>query len=299
MNWVFLIAAAALCAAALGFILFPLLRDSAPGAHQRSRREVNAAVHRDRLAELDQDLAQGTLSREQHTEAVADLERELVQSGAVDPDDDASGQASGHRATVITSAAIAAVAVPVLAVGLYTSVGFGEQVFQGDNQSQAQRQGGDPSLADDAQNLEDIRALAEQLRERMDEQPEDLMGWVLLGRTLSHLQEYEEASEAFGEAVARGGDNDPDLLVRYAQALGEASGSLQGPPKELIDQALEIAPEHPQALWLAGSAAYHTADYASAREHWETLLSMLPDDSEGASSLRATLEDMPGRGSDG
>src|SRR5690554_7874696 len=80
MNGVFLLLALGLCVLALAFVLIPLLREPR-GVEAPGRREVLLTVHRDRVVELDQDLASGTLTAERHARALADLERELLDSG--------------------------------------------------------------------------------------------------------------------------------------------------------------------------------------------------------------------------
>jgi cytochrome c-type biogenesis protein CcmH len=304
MSITFMIAVFAFCVLAVGFVVFPLLWDA--GGRRRSRREVNAVIFEDRLAELDYDLAQGTLTREQYDAAVSDLEEDLVLSGAVDRED-GPVRASVQRPLMIASGAIAAIGVPLLALGLYGNVGFSDVVpmggAQGTNQRQAQTapqsQGGGARVPAGPHDTEAFEELAVQLRARLAANPDDRMGWVLLGRTLVFLERFEESSEAFAEAVSLDGHRDPDLLIQYADVLSEASGGLQGKPKELLEQALELAPEHPQGLWMAGSAAYYEADYAGAREYWERLLTVLPPESEAASIIRSNLDEVTALAGDG
>ena len=304
MSMAFMITVFAFCVLAVGFVVFPLLWDA--GGRRRSRREVNAVIYRDRLAELDYDLAQGTLTREQYDAAVSDLEEDLVLSGAVDPENGAPVRSSLQRPLLIASGAIAAIGVPMLALGLYGNVGFSDVVpmgAQGTNQRQAQSgappQGGGARVPAGPHDTEAFEELAVQLKARLAANPDDRMGWVLLGRTLVFLERFEESSEAFAEAVSLDGHRDPDLLVQYADVLSEASGGLQGKPKELLKQALQLAPDHPQGLWMAGSAAYNEADYAGAREYWERLLAVLPPESEAASIIRSNLDEVTALAGDG
>lgn len=292
MNLAFLSAISVLCVAAAGFVLFPLLRSSGQNRQQRSRREVNAAIYRDRLRELDYDVEQGTLTRDQYGAAVADLQKELVQSGAVDPDQPVQQPAGAQRPLLIVSGAVAALGVPLLAIGIYSSVGFAGLVMQGGPQVAEGGPAGGSAMPASPHDTAAFEELVEQVRARLAANPEDRRGWVLLARTLVFLERFDEASDAFSHAVALGGDRDPDLLVQYADVLGAANGGLQGRPRELIDKALELAPDHPQGLWLAGSAAYYEADYANARRYWERLLAVLPPDSEGASIIRTNLDEI-------
>lgn len=290
MQITFFIIALGLCVGALAFVLYPFLRN--PGrARLRARREVNAEIHRDRLAELDHDLTQGTLTREQYDEAVADLDRELVESGAVDPDAPVRAAGPIQRRVTLAATVATVVAVPLLAMGLYNSVGFGEEALTANQTASPERPGAAGGRSEhDETDAAEVRRLADQLRERLEEEPGEVRGWILLARTLMALEDYEQSVEAFEEAYARGADSEPQFLLLYAEALGEAGGTLRGRPQQLIDQALELDPEDPRGLWLAGNAAYYRGDYEAAREYWQHLLGVLPEDSDAAAVVRSNLD---------
>ncbi|WP_438816566.1 TPR domain-containing protein, partial [Taklimakanibacter deserti] len=124
---------------------------------------------------------------------------------------------------------------------------------------------------------------------RLAQDPADLQGWVLLGRTLTFLDEFEAAGRAFGEALRHGGDRDPEVLVRYADVLAELEGGLAGEPAALIEQALAIDPENAQGLWLAGTRAYQAGAHEEARAYWERLLAVLPEGTAEAEVIRGNL----------
>lgn len=304
MNGTFLGIALLLSLFALAFVLFPLLR-SGTGAPQQARREINATVHRDRIRELEQDLENGTLSREQFDAAVNDLDRDLVQSGGIDPDEaDSSSAGRPQRLTVVGAAGLSAVAIPLLALAIYGQVGGGEKAFQAT--ADASGGGGDPAAAsapqqgggEQGRSREDVKQLAEQLRQRLDENPDDQEGWVLYARTMVFLERLEEARDAFSRAMELGADENADLLAEYADVLAATSGELEGRPEELIQQALEKDPENARALWLAGTAAYNRSDYEKAEGYWQRLLDVVPEDSEAADQIRESLEEIPGSGSE-
>ncbi|MFY0989151.1 c-type cytochrome biogenesis protein CcmI [Halomonas sp. C05BenzN] len=194
MNGMFLLLALAMCLAALGCLLYPLWR-SPPGGDDLTARQVSLRVHRDRLRELSRDLALGTLTRERHDAAVADLERELLDSGCLDPSAESPLPGPGRGVALV--AVISLVAVPFMAAGLYASVGHAEQVFA--THPPPARDAAPLAPADlDAQ----FRALAGEMQMRLARDPEDLSGWILLGRTLSHLDRHRDAARAFREALA-------------------------------------------------------------------------------------------------
>src|SRR4029079_3078373 len=74
----FLIGAAIAVALVLALLLRPFFFHKAGGG-QLSQRQFNAAIFRDQLAKLDQDVAEGTLSEADHAQARAELQRRALQ----------------------------------------------------------------------------------------------------------------------------------------------------------------------------------------------------------------------------
>ena len=72
------------------------------------------------------------------------------------------------------------------------------------------------------------------------------------------------SKRAYAKATALKSD-DADLWADYAFSLAMASErKLQGKPVELIKKALQLDPENPKALELAGSAAFEARDYKAS-----------------------------------
>jgi cytochrome c-type biogenesis protein CcmH len=138
---------------------------------------------------------------------------------------------------------------------------------------------------------EQIEEMVAKLAERMEQNPDaDPKGWVMLARSYKAMGRYEEATRAFGKA-GRLVDEDAHLLAEYAEALAlSTGGSLRGRPSELLARALKLDPELPDALVLAGTAAYEREDYAAAAAYWERLLKQLPPDSEDAKSPAESIK---------
>jgi len=119
--------------------------------------------------------------------------------------------------------------------------------------------------------------------------PEDAEGWMLLGRSLSVLEKYDRAAQAYARA-SQLSPKDAGLLADYADALAMASGrSLEGEPLAIIKRALEIDPEHVKSLALAGSAEFERRNYAAAIGYWERFLKVAPPQSEFARSVAGSI----------
>jgi cytochrome c-type biogenesis protein CcmH len=127
------------------------------------------------------------------------------------------------------------------------------------------------------------------LAARLAKEPDNVEGWVMLGRSYTALSEFAEAARAYGNAVARSG-SDAALLADYADALAMAQGrSLEGEPEKIIQRALAIDPNNVKALALAGTAAFERREYVGAVGYWERILKIAPEESEFAQSVRSSI----------
>ena len=70
-----------------------------------------------------------------------------------------------------------------------------------------------------------VDELVEQLRERMEENPDNAEGWFLLGRTYMRLQNYPQAVDAFENVVELLPDETAGLL-----SLADAMTMRERPP---------------------------------------------------------------------
>jgi cytochrome c-type biogenesis protein CcmH len=135
-------------------------------------------------------------------------------------------------------------------------------------------------------------ALAE-LQQHLQRQPDDARAWVMKARVDMQAQRYEEAAAAFeralqGKSKATG---DAGVWVEYAEARGmQQGGTLAGAPRQLVDKALSLNPEHPQALDLAGSAAWEAGEFTLAASHWKRLLALIPQGSPRHVQLSSAIQ---------
>lgn len=274
----FSVYAALLTAAALAILVTPLLRGRTGAGASVSRAASNLTVFRDQLAELDADLAAGTIGSEQWEAARADLQRGLLE--------DAGAAAVTPAAPVTRSKAAAiavAVAVPLISVSVYLGLGSP----QGLDQSMASAAQGAPHEL----TQEQIESMVARLAQRLESNPDDGEGWVMLARTYHALGRFGEAAGAYAKAEARFALN-AQLLADYADTLAMAQGqSLQGKPEALLRRALQADGNNLKALALAGTAEFEKQDFAKAAEYWKRILPLLPADSEMENSVRAGIKE--------
>ena len=258
----------ALTAIALAFLMPPLLQSNAASAAHNDK-EANVEVYRDQLSELGADRDNGIISPEQYSIERDEIERRLLEdvASSTPPPENKTVPAAGRR-----FAYALALAIPVLAAGLYIKIGSPDAIT-------ALTAMPAPQVAPNRgmRSQQDIEANVDALAKRLEQNPNDANGWSMLGRSYLTLEKYKEAATAFARASALRPD-DADLLADYAFALGMANGQrLSGQPQELIDKALKLDPENPKALELAGTAAYEAKKYTEAIGYWERLLKKSSD----------------------
>src|SRR5207244_13210225 len=74
------------------------------------------------------------------------------------------------------------------------------------------------SRATGTPDLAELPAAAEQLRARLERDPDHPEGWVLLGRTLTRLARFTEARDAYAHAIALKPD-EPQLHAELSEVL--------------------------------------------------------------------------------
>lgn len=166
-------------------------------------------------------------------------------------------------------ALLLAVAVPGLALWVYLSLG----------QPQLLR----PGWSGEALSLAS-------LTERTQREPDNPEAW----RALAHEQEAQGQLEPMQHSLReliRLQPQAPEPLLDLAVTLAMSRGQgLSGESEQLIAQALRLAPDHVQALALAGSARYDQGDPAGAIVHWQRLLSLIDANTELARNIEAGIE---------
>ena len=257
----------ALAALVLAWVLWPLRsrRRRAPV----SRQAANVSIYRDQLRELEADLAAGTLAQADYERSRAEVEARLLQD-VRGPDATVPLERRSTRGTALALGA----AIPVVALAVYLMVG---------NPATLSRQ------IDHGATVQQLESMVERLAARMRENPDDVQGWQLLGRSYAALGRFKESADAYAQAALRA-PRDAQLLVDFADALAMARGQrLEGEPEKLVQRALEIDPQNPKGLALAGTAAFERKDFAKAAEYWERMLPLVPADSEDARVIRQNV----------
>ncbi len=144
-----------------------------------------------------------------------------------------------------------------------------------------------PAAASDTQGptAAQIEAMVDRLAEKLKARPDDVEGWLMLGRSSMMLERFEAAADAWARASAlRPGD--AQIIADQADALAMAQGQrLSGKPAELVAKALALDPKNLKALVMSAAAALERGDTRGAIRYWEQALKIVPAGSEAALAL--------------
>ena len=248
--------------------------------------EANAAVYRDQMAELDREFVMGNLSYEELKAARDELSQRLLADVAV-LDTVAQEQPASPSSAVVwrkpwLSIALLVFVVPVASLLMYSVLGEPAAL-----DPRALVQGADNSAEVTPEKLTEM---ATALTRRLQDEPNSMEGWVMLGRVQRARGHFEEAAEAYAKALAL--SRDDNLSIERAEVLAQKSGgSFAGEPWAIIQRVLTADPHHLNALFLAGSASYAELNFNTALRYWERAREVVPADSPDAPELdRAIAE---------
>jgi cytochrome c-type biogenesis protein CcmH len=271
----FLIAAVAAVLLALALLLRPFMRSG--GAATLSRRQLNAAIFREQMARLDQDLADDAIGVADHAQARIELQRRVLQDTE---QKDAEPVLHAPKRTLVAIALL----LPVAAFGLYFAIGNPAGMTPAAN-----------AAAPGGATAQDVERMVAGLAAKLEKDPSNLQGWAMLARSYKVMGRPQEAERAYDRAGAIL-DSDAQLLADYADvAAANAGGDFAGKPARLIARALQADPKNPMALWLSGTAAMNAGRFDQALATWEALMAQLPPGSEDARMLQSAIDDVRGR----
>jgi cytochrome c-type biogenesis protein CcmH len=115
------------------------------------------------------------------------------------------------------------------------------------------------------------------LARRLARHPDDLDGWLLLGRSYSVLQETPLALRAYEHANQLAKGANVEALLGLAETLvSQDASQLAGRAGELVEKALTLAPQSPKALFYGAAAAIQRKQLPLARQRFVALLAMNP-----------------------
>lgn len=279
--WIIL---AAMMLAAIAGLVIPALRAAPPTA---ARGDYDLTVYRDQLRDLKADVARGVVTPEEEDSARTEISRRMIAAGA--SAEEAQGADGPEKARPrfarIAVAVLLILAVPVVATPIYLltgSPGTPGQPF-------ASRT--DIRLTDETSLPEGFEDGVARLEARLQEEPDDLEGWITLGRALMLVRRHEAAAGAFRHATA--------LSPRHSLAqslLGEAivfavGGTVTPSALRAFDAAIAADPRNIPARFYRAVERAQAGEVRDAFDAWLVLAAESRADAPWMPDLRARLEE--------
>lgn len=172
---------------------------------------------------------------------------------------------------------------------------------QSSPQPSVQRRGPNAEQVQAAQALNDderasmIEGMVAGLEARLESEPDDLEGWMMLGRSFGVLGDHKKSADAYARAIALAPEN-IDSRIAYAQALLTQLDLDQKPiddkTQSAIRDVIALDPDQPFALYFLGLAAQQDGDASQARTYWTKLLSQLPEGSPDAERIKGLIQSL-------
>jgi len=278
LFWYF--AAALLILAAL-FVLVPLWKFHHSGESSRARRErTNLLIFKERIAELEADLAAGNLEQESFDALQHELERSLlsdVESPADTRADAQQGSSSWRSTPRLVPLVLLLIIIP-LSIYLYRTWGFQDELALAELFERTRESADDPQEA-----RELIFSLGEIITKDQERGRENGWAWYFMAQNLVNLAQFPQASMAL-ERASESIEEPQDRVVvlsqyaflEYMLAEQQLTDKVQG----IIEQTQRLDPNQLLILQILGMDAEQRADYQSAITYWRRMLQLTPPGEE-------------------
>lgn len=266
LLWVIL---AGLTAIVLFFLLRPL---AGSGGSAPEREAFDAAVYRDQLDEIDSDRARGLIGEVEAESARLEVARRLLAADSKMAASDGAPKATKPARAALIGVALA---LPIAAVSLYLVYGSPQLP----DQPLAAR------LQDPASET-NVAALVARVEARLRTHPDEGEGWDVIAPVYLSQQRYQDAAEAYSQAIRLLGAS-AKRLSGYGQALVlEQGGLVSDAAKHALEKALALDATLIEPRILLAISKEQDGNYAGAIEDWRGLL----DRRGGNEAWRAMIE---------
>jgi cytochrome c-type biogenesis protein CcmH len=294
-DWEFWVAAGALLVLVGGFLLRALRHDDPTP----SAASFDLQVYRDQLAEIDRDLARGSLPADEAGRMRTEVSRRMLEA---DRHAHAPGIATSVRATpfvVVICATLGASVAGYVWLGApgYPDLPLAARIADAEarradrpDQTTAEAQVSlpAPQVPDD-----EYAQLINRLRDAVKSNPTDVTGLGLLAANEATLGNFGAARQAQQALIAAKGDaataqDYADLAEFYIAATG---GYVSPQAEDILEQALLRDPDNGTARYYAGLMMGQAGRYDLGFRFWRPLVDG-PADAAWMPALRAQIADM-------
>jgi cytochrome c-type biogenesis protein CcmH len=206
------------------------------------------------------------------------------------PDDSPMREAIGRQ--VADAASTAGIAAPPLPKGqpaaAASTTGQPTAGEQGPGQDQMAAAENMPPAERDKM----VRGMVEKLATELASAPDNLAGWLQLGRAYTVLGDADKAADALDHA-ARLKPGDVEISMQEVEAIltnRKPDDAIPARAVTLLKQIEAVSPDRPEVLWYLGVVAARAGQRDEAKRDWQRLLPLLPADSEDRKTVVEALQ---------
>ena len=127
---------------------------------------------------------------------------------------------------------------------------------------------------------------------RLQSSPDDIEGWMRLGRSYTVLGQRDKARDAYGQAAEHAPER-PDVLIAYAHAIYGPDDAAHAPPPEfmaVMRRLLTVDPSSAEALWFVANDEANSGNAREAREMLDKLLAQMPADAPARDAVQRRID---------
>jgi cytochrome c-type biogenesis protein CcmH len=120
-------------------------------------------------------------------------------------------------------------------------------------------------------------AMTAKLARRMAAEPDNLEGWLMLGRSYTALEQFPLAARAYQRADRLAKGQNAEAVIGLGESLvAQDPEQLKDAAGHLFERALAIEPQNGKALFYSAFAALSRGELAPARERFTRMLALNP-----------------------
>lgn len=276
MKTEFWLIACLLLSLALFIIIPPILRKKKTKAFDIDQENIEIAQQKQ--TELNQLLENKAITQDEYDTQLNELELILVDDLSL-TDKTVTTAEKNNRSIIY----LIFIFVPLATVSLYLTLGNPDALLKNSSTALVAKK------TAHKKQINSVDSMLSGLVNGLKKQPDDLSGWLLLGKSYSYLGRIQPAVDAYTKAYELSGDR-PDIMLQYAEALLAANKNKFDDKSEgLVLNALELSPNNGIALWLAGLLKDQQQDHQAALAFWQQAEQLLETNSEHFKQLQVML----------
>ncbi len=279
--WIILTLLAAVAAA---WLTIPLVRRHDARVDARA---ATIAVLKDQLADVDVQLAAGSIQPGEAEGLRNEIRRRLLAAGHIPAELDRTMGQGALSGVALGLAAMVALA----GAALYASMGRPDLAAPAGPQAAAPPAA--PDAAPDAAAGE-VAQLVAGLEQKLQTAPDDAEGWRMLGWSYFQTGRYGDSARAYAKAIALNPDGD-GYQSAYGEALvQEAGGQVTPAAAAAFERAAAQDGSDARARYFIAVRKAESGDRKGAIEDWLRLLADSPADAPWLPQLRQVIEQTAG-----